>query len=130
MEIELADYFTLWEFGTYKFEIWCQNELLKSKEFNIKTDVNSAIKYLDNNAKWTRDELEKYSATKGLWDALNEYRFDDILNYKPRLSKSRNYNRIYNIIIENRKYLHSMNNTYDSNKDQTITISRYIEGLD
>ena len=128
MEIELADYFTLWEFGTYKFEIWCQNELLKSKEFNIKTN-NRVITYLDNNSRWTRDEIEKYSAKKGLWDALNEYRFDDILSYEPHLSKSEIYNRIYNIIRENRKYLTSDFGTYCDNKDQTITINSYISSV-
>jgi hypothetical protein len=54
----------------------------------------AAISYLDKNSKWTREELEKFSELKGLFDDLNNFRLQRITEYwAPRLSASSNFTK-------------------------------------
>ena len=51
--------------------------------------------YLDNNRIWQRDDMEKIDALKGLFDDLNNYRFDIITEkWAPQLSSSKNFSKI------------------------------------
>lgn len=57
--------------------------------------VAEAVKYLDSNSYWEQSEMEKIPALKGLFDDMNNYRFDRIVSYwKPLLKDSRNFRRI------------------------------------
>lgn len=38
---------------------------------DVEKDLRNAITYLDNNDVWNKNELDKFNATKGLFDALN-----------------------------------------------------------
>lgn len=62
------------------------------------TEEAAAIVYLDDNDSWLRDDLELFPQTKGLFDALNHYRVDEILKYSDALSASDNFTEIVNIL--------------------------------
>lgn len=51
-----------------------------------------ACDYLDSNKIWTRDRLEAIPGLEGLFDELNNYDFDRIVDYRaPMLSSSKNF---------------------------------------
>ena len=86
-----------------------------------------AIWYLDNHEKWKREEMELFEPLRGLWNALNNGKFDDILKYKEKLSASSTFTQLVQAIetIQN-----SFNWPYCRNTNDTvITIKNYIERL-
>lgn len=101
---------------------------------NDKTETSSneeisVIEYLDSNKKWNRNEMEKYPETKGLWDAMNERRLDDILDYENQLSGSNQFNKVVECVKKNKnkkglgaKYITKPN-------DFDISVDRYISKL-
>ncbi len=57
--------------------------------------TKEAIAYLDDNKKWSRDELEKFPELKGLFDDMNHFRIERIINvWKPKLSASKNFTAV------------------------------------
>ena len=51
--------------------------------------------YLDNNRIWRRDDMEKIDALRGLFDDLNNYRFDMITGkWAETLAASKNFARV------------------------------------
>lgn len=104
-----------------------ENLIRKQKEEDS-ASLNEAINYLDNNEKWNRTEMEKYEETKGLWDDLNARRFDDILNYREKLSGSIKFNEVAECVekyIENNKD----KKVQKYHNDSVITIDDYISKL-
>lgn len=53
------------------------NNELKNKIKDLES--KEAIRYLDNRNEWSREEMEELEMLKGLFDALNNYDFDEIL---------------------------------------------------
>lgn len=83
--------------------------------------VEAAISYLDENNVWNRSEMEKHESLKGLWDAMNKRRFDDILAYEDVLGKSAIFRELVTAIKANRHKPFSGNyNTKDNDFDITI----------
>lgn len=83
--------------------------------------VDAAISYIDHNNVWNRTEMEKYEPLKGLWDAMNERRFDDILAYDNVLGKSAIFKELVAAITKNRHKPFSGNfNTNPNDFDITI----------
>lgn len=64
--------------------------------------IEAAISYLDSNNKWNRTEMEKFDDLKGLWDALNERLFDDIIKYETKLSKSTTFTEVVKAVKANK----------------------------
>lgn len=56
--------------------------------------LEDAIAYLDKHDVWDREEMWKYEELKGLFDAMNEFRFYDIKNDFERLQKSQKYEEL------------------------------------
>ena len=55
------------------------------------TSVDQAKAYLDTNAVWRREEMQKYAALDGLFDDMNTYNFKRIIDYwGPKFANSRN----------------------------------------
>lgn len=55
-------------------------------------DISAACKYLDANKVWRRDEMEQNLALRGLYDAMNSYDFNSIINkWGTSLSASKNF---------------------------------------
>lgn len=83
--------------------------------------VDAAISYIDHNNVWNRSEMEKHEPLKGLWDAMNERRFDDILAYENVLGKSAIFKELVAAITKNRHKPFSGNfNTNPNDFDITI----------
>ena len=83
--------------------------------------VDAAISYIDHNNVWNRTEMEKHKPLKGLWDAMNERRFDNILAYKKVLGKSAIFLELVAAINKNRHKFFSGNfNTNPNDFDITI----------
>lgn len=53
--------------------------------------LEDAITYLDKHDVWDREEMWKYEDLKGLFDAMNEFRFYDIKNDFEKLQNSQKY---------------------------------------
>ena len=56
--------------------------------------LEDAIAYLDKHDVWDREEMWKYEDLKGLFDAMNEFRFYDIENDFKKLQKSQKYEEL------------------------------------
>lgn len=69
---------------------------------NEDNSIEAAISYLDTNNKWNRTEMEKFDDLKGLWDALNERLFDDIIKYETKLSKSITFTEVVQAVKANK----------------------------
>lgn len=83
--------------------------------------VDAAISCIDHNNVWNRTEMEKHEPLKGLWDAMNERRFDDILAYENVLGKSAIFQELVASIKANRHKTFSGNfNTKANDYDITI----------
>ncbi len=91
-----------------------------SKKSN--TDIEKIINYLDSHEKWNRTEMESFKEIQGLWDALNECRFDEILNYKylKELEGSKKFKELLRAIRKKK---------YNKDGDYDITVEKYIKNL-
>ena len=98
------------------------NYASKGSESNSdEKSVDAAISYIDHNNVWNRTEMEKHEPLKGLWDAMNERRFDDILAYDNVLGKSAIFKELVAAITKNRHKPFSGNfNTNPNDFDITI----------
>ena len=65
--------------------------------------------------------MEKYDVLKGLWDALNERRFDDILKYEDNITSSSVFKEVIVAIKANRNKKFEGNFNRNAN-DFDITI--------
>ncbi len=110
---------------------------LKSENEVRKTEDNwtDIIKYLDDHNVWNKYEMDRFHEINGLWDALNERRFEDILEYEDRLDKSQAFNDIVTAIRKNR-HKHFTGTFNESPDDYDITIRQegnkkgYIKALE
>lgn len=131
----LVDYLHKKEFSSLKSQIsTLKSELEKTKktkptaqtQVETKPDVidwGKIVEYLDNNAKWERSAMEKFTAIQGLWDALNCYEFENILKYEEELKGSKTFVKLVNAIKANER---SLRGSFCSEGDLVITISNYI----
>lgn len=104
------------------------NDVTSNPSSSTKPEV-SVIDYLDNNKKWNRNEMEKYPETKGLWDAMNERRFGDILKYRDNLNDSKNFIKIFKC-VENNRHKTGLGKYNTTDSDFDITIDTYMRKLD
>ena len=104
------------------------NDVTSNPSSATKPEV-SVIDYLDNNKKWNRNEMEKYPETKGLWDAMNERRFGDILKYRDNLNDSKNFIKIFKC-VENNRHKTGLGKYNTTDSDFDITIDTYMRKLD
>lgn len=89
-------------------------------------DFEMVRAYLDNNEKWSRDSLENYSFSKGLFDALNEYQLEDLSNYQKIVRKSEKLRQIEARADEMKGSLPRGKFT----DDNVITVDNYIKKLE
>lgn len=104
------------------------NDVTSNPSSATKPEV-SVIDYIDNNKKWNRNEMEKYPETKGLWDAMNERRFGDILKYRDNLNDSKNFIKIFKC-VENNRHKTGLGKYNTTDSDFDITIDTYMRKLD
>ncbi|MBD5340870.1 MAG: hypothetical protein HDR94_04775 [Bacteroides sp.] len=92
------------------------------------TAKEQAIAYLDNQTgKWDRDSFNRYPVLECLFEELNTYQFDKILNRESILSGSRNFKDVLDAIRINKHKKFS--GSFCPENDFQITVSRYIDKL-
>ena len=88
-----------------------------------KKEIAAGVEYLATHNRWNRDEMEKFPALQGLWDAVNTYSLDEIRKYNDVLS-STPLITIVECLEQNPK-----KGYYASRNDHVITLSTYIKRL-
>ncbi len=88
-----------------------------------KRDMAKGKDYLAGHNQWDRNEMEKIPSLQGLWDAVNNYKVDDLRSYNEKLD-SATLTTIIEKLEENPK-----EGSYASKTDEVITISAYIKAL-
>lgn len=92
-----------------------------------------AIAYLDNNTKWTRDDLDKHPGLAGLFDDMNNFRLERLYTYwGPRLEKSSRFKKVATHARQGfTKKIFKPEGTYcTGNGDRTITVQSYLNRID
>lgn len=89
--------------------------------------LSKAIAYLDNNKAWVRDSLITYPDLEGLFEELNSYSFDKILDRETTLHDSKQFMELINKIRENKDK--EFSNNYCNEGDYEITVQKYIDKL-
>lgn len=102
-----------------------QNQEAKKTE----NSYDPIVDYMDSQAKWVKNELDKYPVIIGLWDALNTYDFDTIKRFKEPLKKSAKFTALISAIENDKKAKDAYTGTYNNANDFEITIDRYIEKI-
>lgn len=88
------------------------------------------IKYMDTSIKWNKSELDKYPQIYGLWDALNEYKFEEIKKLREPLKESTKFTKLISAIEKDSKTRADYGDSYNTNKDDLeITIDNYIKKI-
>lgn len=91
----------------------------------------SAIDYLDSHKVWNRSEMEQYADLKGLFDDLNNYRFDEIINkWGAKLGKSANFAKVVKAAENSRRKKRSLPATHNRADGQDITWVTYTYKID
>lgn len=88
-----------------------------------KKEIAAGVEYLATHNRWNRDEMEKYPALQGLWDAVNTYNLDEIKRYNDYLSSTPL------ITIVEGLEASPKHGYYASRNDHVITLSTYIKRL-
>lgn len=91
--------------------------------------VNQLVKYLDNSDQWSKDSLNKYQL-QNLYDAMNNYKFDDIIGLESNdsLKRSSKFSQLLAAINEiKNKGITVPSKVKPYSNDGKITLSKYIE---
>ena len=88
-----------------------------------KKEIAAGVEYLATHNRWNRDEMEKFPALQGLWDAVNTYQLDEIKRYNDYLSSTPLITIVEGL---ERSPKHGF---YASRSDHVITLSTYIKRL-
>lgn len=88
------------------------------------------IKYMDTSVKWNKLDLDKHPQIHGLWDALNEYKFDEIKRFKEPLKESTKFTELISAIEKDNKTRVDYGESYNTKEDDLdITIDNYIKKI-
>ena len=96
--------------------------------------ASEAISYLDKSKAWNRPDMEKIPDLKGLFDDLNHYRYDRIVEYwLPRLKASSSFTKVAAAVVNGRskqKFVPSAGATYCGPGDTSIAVINYMYKVD
>ncbi len=88
-----------------------------------KKEIAAGVEYLAKHNRWNRDEMEKFPALQGLWDAVNTYNLEEIKRYNDYLSST----PLITIVEGLEKS--PKHGYYAARNDHVITLSTYIKRL-
>ena len=92
------------------------------------TDKQSAINYLDGNKNWKDTTMEKYPDLKDLFDALNQYKYDQVISVlKPFEWKSKKIKNLLECINKAKASGAELKGPYT--KSGNINIEEYIKNI-
>lgn len=90
----------------------------------------AAIAYLDNNKTWHRDSLESFDDTKGLFDALNTYDYDKLIELNARLGSSTSYYTLIETVDSCKTFMDTkVGREYNDKNDSLINWKGYAVKL-
>ena len=84
---------------------------------------STILVYLNSNAQWSREQLEKDPITQGLYDMINEYRFPELVNVN--IDGCDNISKIKSLAQDMNANNISISGTYS--QDGTITVQKWID---
>lgn len=95
-------------------------------------DVESAVKYMESTTQWNRAELDKNPATRGLFDDMNNYNADRIINYwGPRFKDSKRFGKVVLHVQQGQqKKKAKLDGTYNKAGDDIISVQSYLNRVD
>lgn len=94
------------------------------------TDTQKAFNYLQNNDTWHKDSLDRFDATHGLFDELNEFKIDKIEKTNATLKNGKLVKiveALKNIPPDSRPGTHD--GKYNAKDDKQININNYINSI-
>ena len=105
---------------------------------NVEVDnysLDAAIRYLDIHVRWNRDSMERYDDLKGLYDAMNDFRFSTVIEDYRGLRASKKYVRLVEAAQKNIRNgwnpkTGKHNPQYNQSDDNEIFIQGYIYWID
>lgn len=109
-----------------------KSQVKNEKEINIK---EMGIAYLNSNETWCKDSIDKYPSLKGLFEDLNQYNFDNILNkWVGELKDVPNFKKIIEVVnlAKDREWKpgkgkHAPN--YNTSDDNKIKLDNYVNWI-
>ena len=112
------------------------NQVESGQYGTVDNSIDAAIKYLDANSTWTKSDMEKYPALKGLYKDMNDFNLSKLLNeWSTKLESSQKFqkvcesaNKTNNNNWNPRQGSH--NPTYNKPNDEQISVTNYINWLD
>ena len=98
------------------------------------TDSINAVAYLNGNTTWHKDSLDKYNATRGMFEELNEFKKEDINRRAEKLGNVQRLADIINAYVNTSAYDHrtgkeANNGNYNSPTDKGISVDNYIKWI-
>lgn len=94
------------------------------------TDTQKAFNYLQNNDTWHKDSLDRFDATRGLFDELNEFEANKIKDRNATLNNdklAKIVEALEQIPADSRPGTHD--GKYNAKNDKQININNYIERI-
>lgn len=98
--------------------------------------LDEAIKYLDKNQKWDKNQLESYPDLRGLYDDMNNLRRERIVDYwGPKLKESRSFSKIVDhcqksLKCKKKPRVKGNQTTYNPASDSTISVRNFLNTID
>jgi hypothetical protein len=102
----------------------------------VKVDNNlgvaEAVKYLDENTTWDRDELERNAALQGLFDDMNNFRIERLIKvWGAKFSQSKKMQLIVTHAEQgSHKGKAKLDGTYNKPEDTRISVQGYLNRID
>jgi len=96
------------------------------------TVTAEAIRYLDDNAKWERAQLDKYPGLAGLFDDMNNYRLQRLVDtWGVKLKASKRFAKVADHAQQSlNKKIFKPEGTYCKTGDNVIVVQSYLNRID
>lgn len=94
------------------------------------TDMQKALNYLESNDTWHKDSLDRFDATRGLFDELNEFEVNKIKDRNATLNNDKLgkiVEALEQIPADSRPGTHD--GKYNAKDDKQININNYINSI-
>lgn len=94
--------------------------------------IKDAVKYLDDNTVWVREDMERNTALVGLFDDMNNFRIERLINtWGPKLKDSERFGKVVSHAGEgSRKGKAKLDGTYNKPDDTRISVQGYLNRVD
>ncbi len=104
----------------------------KSVAVDNSLSVKDALKYLDDNTVWVRDDMERNAALQGLFDDMNNFRLDRLVNvWAPKLKGSERIAKLAKHAQQGSKNKKAkLDGTYNKPDDNRISVQGYLNHID